>query len=148
MTSNESAGLPTARTNALAGTILIAIAGLHIAFVLALGSGLLQDAQMRELVDDRAPLLMMKPGFGSAQPPNLLLLTLFWSLFFGVALATLGVLIRAVEQRRSTVPRSVGGLLLGMCLLGAILVPVSGFWFGLVPAFMILRQRTRVDWVR
>ena len=135
------AGLSSHRSHtSWAGTILIVTALLHLTFVtLVLGTGLLPNVQLREFVGDRAPLTMLRPGFGSQQPANLLLLTLFWSLAFGLALLIVGLLVRALERRGDVVPRSVGLLLLGLCSAGAVLVPASGFWFGIVPALMILR---------
>lgn len=133
----------TAQRKNWAGSVLLGIAGLHTAFVILLASGAIADEQMRQLAGDRAPLLQMTPGFGSAQPSNLLLLTLFWSMFFGLALAILAVLIIQLERRQLQVPPVVGLLLLTLCLVGGVLAPVSGFWFGVFPAWSILRSPAR-----
>lgn len=113
-----------------AGSVLLGIASLHLVFTLALGAGLVSEPQLA----GKPPLLRMTPGFGSAQPYDLLALTVFWSLFFGLTLAILAVLIRALEKRDVAIPRAVGGLLLAMCATGAVLVPAGGFWLALLPA--------------
>jgi hypothetical protein len=121
-----------------AGTALLGIALLHVTFVLVLGSGAIRNPQMSEWVGNRAPFVLMRPGFGSDQPSNLLLLTLFWSLFFGLVLAIVGALVRHIERSGNEVPRYVGGVLFGLGLVGAVLVPASGFWFVLVPAWKLM----------
>lgn len=133
----------TAQRKRWAGSVLLGMAGLHTGFVILLASGAIADAQMRQLAGNQAPLLQMTPGFGSAQPSNLLLLTLFWSMFFGLALAILAVLIIQLERRQLQVPPLVGLLLMALCLVGGVLVPVSGFWFGVFPAWNILRSPAR-----
>ena len=135
MTADVGAPLSTGPAKSVAGTLLTAIAGLHIAFVLVLGSGLIADPQMRELVGDQAPLLMMRPGFGSDQPANLLLLTLFWSLFFGFTLAILGVFIREVERRGDAVPRVVGALCCACVLSAPCSFQCPGFGSASFPRF-------------
>jgi hypothetical protein len=99
------------------GTSLTAIAALHVAFTLFLG---LSDA-----TGTSAPLASARPGVGSAQPPDVLLLMLLWSIFFGVALAILGLVIRGVEAKGGRIPVLAGGLLVLLCVFGCALMPVS-----------------------
>jgi hypothetical protein len=124
------------------GNALIAVAGLHSLFVLALATGAVSDPQMNAETGGVAPLLLMKPGFGSARPYNLVALTLFWSLFFGLLLATFGAVVRELERAEQDVPRVAGGFLLVICGVGAVLVPFSGFWFALAPAWSLSRRRS------
>ena len=86
-----------------------------------------------------APLAQMTPGFGSADPPKLAALTFFWSISFGLALLVVGVLVRDLDRRGQPVPRVVGALLLGMAVVGAVLVPASGFWLVIPAAYGIAR---------
>jgi hypothetical protein len=122
------------------GPSIIGIALLHTAFTLVVASGVLFDAETLASVGGVAPLAQMTPGFGSAQPPKIAALTFFWSIFFGLALTILGVLVRDLEQREQPIPHLAGWLLLAMGVLGGILVPVSGFWLVLPAAWSITRR--------
>jgi hypothetical protein len=120
------------------GTTIAGVASLHTLFALVVASGVVLPPEVLAEIGG-APLLAMRPGFGSADPPNLAALTFFWSISFGLALVGVGLLVREVEGRGQPVPRAVGGLLLAMAAVGAVLVPVSGFWLLLPPAFSVAR---------
>ncbi|MFO0675759.1 MAG: DUF6463 family protein [Polyangiaceae bacterium] len=97
------------------GLTLQALALLHVLFVLLLG------------LHEGDAWLRLRPNFGSANPPDLLLLTLFWSLVFGFALFVVGAVVRTLERAHLAVPRSVSALLLALGLFGTVLAPASGF---------------------
>lgn len=70
----------------------------------------------------------------------------FWSLWFGVFVATTGALIATLQARGQPVPAVAGWSLLAMGLVGGVLLPVSGFWAGIPLGLLILlpvRQRDR-----
>lgn len=122
------------------GRALVAIAALHCAFTVMLGSTAASDPKFQPYVGTESPWAGLHPGFGSDLPPKLWLLSLVWSLFFGVTLALLGGLVHSVERSGTTIPRPLSIALLLFAVLGAVLMPVSGFWFvALVAAAMIRR---------
>ena len=122
------------------GSSITVVAVLHTVFTLLVASGALLPPELLELAGGTAPLGRIRPGFGSAEPPDLPALAFFWSLAFGVGLATLGLLVRDVERRGERVPRTVGVLLLVGAAVGAALIPAGGFWLLLVPAFSLSRR--------
>ena len=124
-----------------AGIALLIIAGIHTAFGLLVGLRLLPDPEMQRLVGERVPLLELKPVFLQQVPLELAPLTMFWFLFFGLAVVPLGALVRHLEKQRQPVPHFVGYHLLALCLAGVLFMPASGFWFVLLPAWIILRRR-------
>jgi hypothetical protein len=118
-----------------AGTMLLWIAGLHQAVGFSAGLGLtaLPGA-------DTAPLLdVMRHGWFGAVEPQLDRMVVVWFLFFGFALALFGALLRWLEQNGITTPRGFGLALAGLCALGVSLMPVSGFWLALYPAWRLCR---------
>ncbi len=62
----------------------------------------------------------------------------FWHLTFGAMVAILGGLVHWTQSRTGTLPAFLGWSLLALGLLGAVLVPVSGFWLVLAQAVMML----------
>lgn len=64
----------------------------------------------------------------------------FWFGVTGVSLLLLGDLARSVERRGDDLPRSLGWGLAGTALLGGTVVPRSGFWALLLPAWAVLRR--------
>lgn len=122
-----------------AGSALIAIASIHTAVGLLGGLRWLPDPEMDRFAGSRVPLLELKPGFALAGDVDLLPLTVFWFLFFGFALLPLGFLLRHLEKIELPVPRSIGIQLMFLAGAGAILLPASGFWLVLLPAWNILR---------
>lgn len=122
------------------GPSIVAVAVLHTTFALVVASGVGFTPEMLASVGGSPPLTQMTPGFGSDQPPNLGALTFFWSIFFGLAMVVVGLLVRDVERRGERVPGAVGGLLLVMATLGAVLVPVSGFWLMIPVGLSLVRS--------
>jgi hypothetical protein len=113
------------RAAAHAGRLLIAIAALHFAFGLWFGRG-----PLREIVRD---------GLVDAVDPHRDRQLVFWFLIFSVPCVLLGQLLLFMERRALAPPRSLAFGLLGTAILGALLMPVSGFWLVLVPAALLLR---------
>lgn len=130
-------GQRLAQTSAFgAGTILLWIAGLHQAFGLSAGLGLTALPG-----SDSAPLLdVLRHGWFDAVEPQLDRMVVVWFLFFGFALALFGALLRWLEQRSINAPRGFAFALAGLCALGISLMPVSGFWLALYPAWQLYRQ--------
>ena len=64
--------------------------------------------------------------------------TAFWHLMFGATFVVLGGLVCWTQSRTGTLPAFLGWSLLALGLLGAILVPVSGFWLVLLLALLVL----------
>lgn len=66
-----------------------------------------------------------------------------WFVLFGLMLFIAGLAASALEQVTGGVlPRSFGWSLLGLAVLGIVLMPASGFWLVLPPAFAVLTRRS------
>ena len=63
-----------------------------------------------------------------------------WCIAAGLQLILLGALANWIEAR-GPLPRFLGWTLLAFAMLGAVLIPISGFWFLLPPAVGILARR-------
>jgi len=85
-------------------------------------------------------------GFLNAFWPYFDRLSAFWFLLFSPALFMLGQITnRAVERRDAYILRVVGGYLLGIAVVGVAALPISGFWFVLVLAMLVLKAARRAD---
>lgn len=71
--------------------------------------------------------------------------TAFWHLTFGATVLILGALIHWAQIRTGTLPTFLGWSLLALGTVGAILVPVSGFWLVLPQAVLMLLVARRGD---
>ena len=100
--------------------MLLAVAALHAAF----GSW----------VGRHALLAVARDGFVNAVDPHLDRTLVFWFLLMSPFLWIVGrfALWLAAEGRRP--PAWLGRSLLALALVGAVLMPVSGFWLILPPA--------------
>lgn len=121
-----------------AGTALLLIAAIHTTFGLLAGARVLPDPKLEALVGDRVLLLDLRPLMGA--DADMAVLTMFWFLFFGLVLASLGALMRHLERERE-LPRFVGFHLAALGLGGGLFLPASGFWLALLPAYNVLAQR-------
>ena len=64
----------------------------------------------------------------------------FWFAFFGFVLILLGETIHVIERElASPVPSRVTWGLAAVIFTGIVVMPVSGFWLGLVPEFLLVR---------
>lgn len=127
-------------TGAWRGRALLVIAALHVAFTIVVGSTAHHDPKLHPFVGTASPWTALHPGFGADFPPKLWLLSLVWSLFFGGAIALLGVLVHTVERSGAPVARPFSIGLLVFALLGAVLMPASGFWFVAFVALSMVRR--------
>lgn len=77
-------------------------------------------------------LPVVRDGFFKALYPRHDRLEIFWSLCFGVMGFFLGQLISWSEAQGKRTPAFLGWELLGLALLGAALMPISGWWLVMV----------------
>jgi hypothetical protein len=82
-------------------------------------------------------------GVIGAIDPHLDRIAVFWFMFFGLLMFLLGEALR-IWEASATLPVSVGYGFGALSLAGAIAMPVSGFWLGLVPAALIVVRSRRV----
>ncbi|MFB9326157.1 DUF6463 family protein [Paenibacillus aurantiacus] len=65
----------------------------------------------------------------------------FWFMMFGFVLMLLGYAVDwMLKKLGAAPPAALGWLLLATCLLGAVIMPVSGFWLGLPQAWILARR--------
>lgn len=64
--------------------------------------------------------------------------TAFWHVAFGTTVLILGGLVHWAQARTGTLPAFLGWSLLAFGVVGAILMPVSGFWAVLPQAALML----------
>lgn len=71
----------------------------------------------------------------------------FWFFYFGLALVPIGLLVRHLEQGKQGIPRSFKLCYLGLCLLGAYMIPLSGMTFLMLPhaLYMYFEPRAQHD---
>ncbi len=86
------------------------------------------------------PLLdVLNAGVFNAVDPHFDRMAAIWFLLFGVLLFLLAMFVQWALQATGTLPASVGWGVLIMCVVGVILMPVSGFWLGIIEAIIMLR---------
>jgi hypothetical protein len=64
-----------------------------------------------------------------------------WSLLFGAVAFIGGLAVSALEKSGVALPKSLGWCLVVLAAVGAVLVPVSGFWLVFPPAISIVARR-------
>ena len=111
------------------GTQLAAIGVLHNVIGFALGAEPLRR--------------MFAAGWIGAAEASFDQAAIFWFLWFGWMLMLLGGALRALEAQ-GRVPTALLAATAAMCLGGAISIPASGFWLGLIPVATILARQRRV----
>lgn len=110
------------------GRWLLAVSALHTAFAVYAFHPVLVDIARRGVFNT----VGKEPMTGAV----------VWFVLFGAALFIAGLVISALEQAAPhALPRSLGWTLLALALLGAVLMPASGFWLALPPALALLRRR-------
>jgi hypothetical protein len=67
----------------------------------------------------------------------------FWFLLWGVFTFVLGQAANWAEREGKRLPAYIGWELLVINFVAAILVPKGGFWFLLIPGYMIVRDSAR-----
>jgi hypothetical protein len=78
-------------------------------------------------------------GLGKASPAHIPREMVFWFLLWGPMTFIVGMLVSWFESRGKYPPASVGWALAVTCLVSVVLDPKTGFWWVLVPAFLIIR---------
>lgn len=110
------------------GRTVIGIGALHSALGFAAGAGIADD--------------IMREGFFGTIGGQLNRQAVFWFLFFGFLVVTFGCLLDWLEARALVPPPGIGYGLLGMSVVGASMMPASGWWLLLIPACgLIYRAR-------
>ncbi len=112
-----------------AGRFLMAIAVIHFLFGVGFGLG-----RILEIARDGAFNAV------DSHPHRQLI---FWFVVFAVPLYLLGLLVSWIGSQRERAPAWLGWSLLAFGLVGAFLMPVSGFWLVIAPAVLLLRRAAR-----
>ena len=110
------------------GRWLVAVSILHVVFAIVVFRKILAPVVERGLVN----------AVGTDPRTSLAV----WFVLFGVMLFICGLSIDALERASSNhVPKFIGWCLLGLGILGAALMPVSGFWLVFPPAIAVLARK-------
>ena len=64
----------------------------------------------------------------------------FWFIVFGMLVLILGGLIDWCEGHKQVLPKFLGWSLLALSIVGIVMMPISGWWFLLIPAIGAIRQ--------
>ena len=67
----------------------------------------------------------------------------FWFMLWGAYIFMIGQLASWAEQEGRPIPASFGWTMVAIDLVAGALYPKGGFWFVLIPAFMIIRNAGR-----
>lgn len=122
------------------GSALFGIGVVHETLGLLAGAGVLPQpgAARRNLLAEIA-----RRGFVGAIEADPQRQILFWFLFFGFALLTLGHALDRWVTGGARLPASVGWQLVALALGGGLLIPASGFWLALGPAAWVIGRARR-----
>jgi hypothetical protein len=71
-----------------------------------------------------------------------------WSLLFGCVAMIGGFTVSALEHAKVPLPKTLGWCLFALAIIGAVLVPVSGFWLLFPAAITILTRRPEIQKAR
>jgi hypothetical protein len=63
-----------------------------------------------------------------------------WFLLWGFLLALVGLLAHQTERAGGRLPASFGAAFGALCVVGIVLMPMSGFWLGFGPAWIAIRR--------
>ncbi len=107
------------------GPAIMATAGIHTVFGLIFASQPLLD--------------VLHAGVFNAVDPHFDRMAAIWFLLFGALLFLLGMFVQWALQETDTLPASVGWGFLLTCIVGVILMPLSGIWLGVIEAIVMLR---------
>jgi hypothetical protein len=118
------------------GRLLITIGVLHI------GGGLVVGREPVMRIVREGVLGEADSAFGNA-PQYMDKELAFWFFIWGVLTILLGQVSNWLESKGMGLPASIGWQLIVVNLAAAILIPKGGFWFVLIPAYMIVRNASR-----
>lgn len=118
----------------------MAIGALHQVVGVAVGLGWLPAASGPAV----APLAdLWRAGVIGQAEADPLRIAMVWFLMFGFLLILLGMALQRLELSGGKLSRDLAWGLGGLCALGVLLMPLSGFWLGFVPAWQIWRRSSR-----
>lgn len=128
----RSARIGTSLPRAWIGRWTVAVAAVHTLFA---------GVALREPLTD-----IVERGVLDAVGTDPLSAATAWFVLFGCLLFVLGLAISALERSTpsAVVPVGLGWAMLGICALGIVLMPISGFYLLLVPALAIFARRRAV----
>lgn len=119
------------------GGLLVGIGVIHNLFGLAFGLGWLAPASGTDGSTSSAPLVdIARAGWFGAVEPDLVRMVFFWFVMTGFALMLAGLAAHTVERAGLRLPRAFAWSVAAFSVLGVALIPMSGFWLGLVPAWL------------
>ncbi len=122
------------------GILTVAIGALHQVVGVLIGLGLLSS----EKGSAQAPLLdLWRSGIIGQAEADPLRMALVWFLLFGFLLVFCGMVLHRLELSGGKLSRGLAWGFGGLCALGVVLMPVSGFWLGFIPAIQIWRRAPR-----
>lgn len=118
------------------GLSTIAIGVLHQIFGVSAGLGLLSSkpSSPRPLAD------LWRSGVIGQAEADPLRMAVVWFLLFGFLLIFSGMVLHRLELSGGKFSRELALGLGGLCAIGVLLMPVSGFWLGFIPAVQIWRR--------
>lgn len=67
-------------------------------------------------------------------------MAMVWFLLFGFLLIFSGIVLHRLEVSGGKLSRELAWGWGGLCVLGVVLMPVSGFWLGFIPAIQLWRR--------
>lgn len=112
------------------GPWLMGVAGIHTGFAVAAFGGVLRDVVARGVFN----AVGTDPTVGAV----------IWCVLFGAMLFVCGLAVAALDRATGgELPRPLGWGLLALATVGAVLMPVSGFWLAFPPAIAVLARK---DW--
>jgi hypothetical protein len=109
------------------GRWLMAVAALHVVIAVVQYHDVLALVAQRGVLNTVAGV----PEIGAV----------VWSLLFGAVAFIGGLAVFALEKSGVALPKSLGWCLLVLASVGAVLVPMSGFWLVFPPAIGIVARR-------
>lgn len=123
------------------GGLLLGIGGVHNLVGLAFGLGWLPPLDGATRI---TPLLDIgRAGWVGAVEPDPWRMVFFWFVMTGFALMLAGLAAHAIERAEGRLSRTFAWAVGAFSILGAALIPASGFWLGLAPAWLAW-SRSRV----
>jgi hypothetical protein len=122
------------------GAMLIAIAVLHQVVGIVMGLGL--DPTITFTGQPPLPA-MLHDGVVNSVGLDPWRQAITWFLLWGLVVGLLGFTMHQSERRGVQPTRSFALLLAALCVVGIVLMPVSGFWLGLVPAALAYHRAGR-----
>lgn len=123
------------------GALLLGIGGVHNLVGLAFGLGWLPPLDGAASI---TPLLDIgRAGWIGAVEPDPWRMVFFWFVMTGFALMLTGLAAHTIERAGLKLSPAFAGSVGAFSMLGAALIPASGFWLGLVPAWLAWSRRAR-----